>query len=75
VNTPRSKHLLRSRNQSCLPAGAFHAALLLIAGALFLSQTGCTTRHYTVNQYGWNHVDAEVLKEMDISPTVKASLK
>jgi hypothetical protein len=36
-------HLLRPRNQSgASPAGAFHAALLLVAGALFLS--GCQTR-------------------------------
>ena len=38
---------------------------------------GCTTRNYYIyqNGYGENRIDAEVLKEMDITPTVKASLK
>ncbi len=72
MTTPRRKHLLRSRNQSFLPAGAFHAALILIAGALLC---GCVQKHYTVYQFGYNTVGAEVLKEYEITPTVKASLK
>ncbi len=51
-----------------------HAALLLV---LLLSQAGCTTRNYYIYQLGEgeNRIDAEVLKEETISPTLKASLK
>jgi hypothetical protein len=52
-------------------------ALLLVVLGVLLSQTGCTTRNYYIYQlgYGENRIDAEVLKEESITPTLKASLK
>ena len=56
-----------SRKSCVLPAGAFHAALLLAAVAL--SFCGCRAplfhkeQHFTVYQYGVNTVTSELLKE------------
>lgn len=50
-----------------------HAALLVVLGVLLCS--GCINKYYTVNQYGINTVDSEVLKEETITPTAKVSLK
>lgn len=57
------------------PVGTLTRVLLLFMAALILMQTGCVQKYFTVYQFGDNRIDAEVLKEYEITPTVKASLK
>jgi hypothetical protein len=63
IATPTRKRILRVS----LPC-----VIVAVLGALL---SGCVQKYYTVNQYGVNTVGAEVLKEYEITPTVKASLK
>jgi len=55
------------------PVGTLTRVLLLFMAALL--SNGCVQKYFTVYQFGDNRIDAEVLKEYDIQPTVKASLK
>jgi hypothetical protein len=55
------------------PVGTLTRVLLLFMAALTF--TGCVQKYFTVYQFGDNRIDAEVLKEYEITPTVKASLK
>jgi hypothetical protein len=67
--------LISMASRSPSPVSTHVHAVALVAAVLLLA--GCVTKRYEINiyQYGINSVASDILKDYEISPQVKASVK